>query len=114
MSPAAWHDRLPPTPVAVLLGGPSAEHDVSVVSGLAVARALAERGHPVQAWVIGLDGRWWELPRTIMDDPPHALAFDEPRHSCASSRQPISPLAITGMPTAWATGAIAFQSACPL
>jgi D-alanine-D-alanine ligase-like ATP-grasp enzyme len=27
-------------PVAVVLGGPSAEHDVSVVSGTAIAEAL--------------------------------------------------------------------------
>ena len=31
-------------PVVVLLGGPSAEHDVSIVSGTAIAEALAERG----------------------------------------------------------------------
>jgi len=29
-------------PIAVLLGGPSAEHDVSIVSGTAIAEALAE------------------------------------------------------------------------
>ncbi|HEX5466261.1 MAG TPA: D-alanine--D-alanine ligase [Candidatus Limnocylindrales bacterium] len=49
-------------PVVVLLGGPSAEHDVSVVSGRAVARALAARGWAVEAWFIGLDGTWWCLP----------------------------------------------------
>ncbi|MET0771828.1 MAG: D-alanine--D-alanine ligase family protein [Candidatus Limnocylindrales bacterium] len=79
-----WATRLPPTPVAVLLGGPSAEHDVSVVSGLAVARALAERGHPVRGWLIGLDGTWWELPRRVLDDPPHATAFDAPARLGAS------------------------------
>ena len=36
---------LPPTAIAVLLGGPSAEHDVSLVSGRAIAAALAGRGH---------------------------------------------------------------------
>ena len=35
-------------PVVVLLGGPSAEHDVSIVSGTAIAEALAEEGHPVE------------------------------------------------------------------
>jgi glycosyltransferase involved in cell wall biosynthesis len=35
------------TSIAVLLGGPSAEHDVSLVSGRAIAAALAERGHEV-------------------------------------------------------------------
>ncbi len=48
-------------PVVVLLGGPSAEHDVSIVSGSAVAAALAAAGHPVERVVIGLDGRWWWL-----------------------------------------------------
>ena len=36
-------DAAPP-PVVVLLGGPSAEHDVSIVSGTAIADALAGRG----------------------------------------------------------------------
>ena len=49
-------------PVAVILGGPSAEHDVSIVSGTAIAVALAERGHPVEQVLIDLDGRWWWLP----------------------------------------------------
>ncbi len=35
-------------PVVVLLGGPSAEHDVSLVSGTAIADALAGAGHPVE------------------------------------------------------------------
>jgi D-alanine-D-alanine ligase-like ATP-grasp enzyme len=42
-------DQTAPTPrppVVVLLGGPSAEHDVSVVSGTAIAEALAEEGIP--------------------------------------------------------------------
>ncbi len=34
------------TPVAVVLGGPSAEHDVSIVSGTAIAEALAGSGYP--------------------------------------------------------------------
>ncbi len=41
--PARWTRAPPgcrPTPVAVLLGGPSAEHDVSLVSGRAIADAL--------------------------------------------------------------------------
>ena len=32
-------------PIVVLLGGPSAEHDVSIVSGSAIADALADAGH---------------------------------------------------------------------
>ncbi len=44
--------------VAILLGGPSAEHDVSLVSGAAVVRALdRDRFSPFPVR-IGLDGRW--------------------------------------------------------
>ena len=35
--------------VAVLLGGTSAERDVSLVSGLAISKAVAEAGHQVTA-----------------------------------------------------------------
>ena len=49
-------------PVVVLLGGPSAEHDVSIVSGSAIADALAELGYPVERILIDLDGGWWQLP----------------------------------------------------
>jgi D-alanine-D-alanine ligase len=35
--------------IAVLLGGTSAERDVSLVTGVEIARALARRGHVVQA-----------------------------------------------------------------
>lgn len=78
MTEDPWVDRLAPTPVAVLMGGPSAEHDVSIVSGLAVARALSERGHPVRPWLIGLDDDWWELPASVLADPPAAAALDAP------------------------------------
>ena len=50
------------TPVVVLLGGPSAEHDVSIVSGTAIAAALAEEGYLVEQVVIDLEGAWWWLP----------------------------------------------------
>ena len=50
------------TPVAVVYGGPSAEHDVSIVSGTAIADALVASGYPVVQWLIDLDGRWWRLP----------------------------------------------------
>jgi D-alanine-D-alanine ligase len=49
-------------PVVVLLGGPSAEHDVSIVSGSAVAAALGRAGYAVDRVVIDLEGRWWPLP----------------------------------------------------
>lgn len=35
--------------IAVLLGGTSAERDVSIVSGVSIARALVENGHEVEA-----------------------------------------------------------------
>jgi D-alanine-D-alanine ligase len=68
----------PRQPIAVLLGGPSAEHDVSLVSGRAVAAALAGRGHPVEAWFIGLDGAWWRLPEAALDPALAAPAYDAP------------------------------------
>ncbi len=74
------------TPVVVLFGGPSAEHDVSVVSGTAIAQALVDRGHPVSLVLIDLAGTWWWLPAdhrradrppAIYDDPA-ALGGDGP------------------------------------
>jgi D-alanine-D-alanine ligase len=44
--------------VAVLCGGRSSEHDVSLRSGAAVARGLREAGHEVVEVTIGRDGRW--------------------------------------------------------
>ena len=41
------------TPVVVLLGGPSAEHDVSIVSGTAIAAALDHEGYAVEQVLIG-------------------------------------------------------------
>ena len=49
--------RLPHPPIVVLLGGPSAEHDVSIVSGTAIADALRERGDDVREVLIDLDGQ---------------------------------------------------------
>ena len=65
-------------PIAVLLGGPSAEHDVSVVSGSAVADALEDLGHRVERHLIDLDGRWWRLASGSRGpaDPPSA--WDDP------------------------------------
>ena len=65
-------------PIAVLLGGPSAEHDVSIVSGRAIAAALEGRGVPVETWLITLDGAWWRLPAGALaaDQPP--IALDDP------------------------------------
>jgi D-alanine-D-alanine ligase len=44
--------------VAVLAGGRSSEHDVSLRSGAAVARGLREAGHEAVEVTIGRDGRW--------------------------------------------------------
>jgi D-alanine-D-alanine ligase len=67
-----------PRSLAVLLGGPSAEHDVSLVSGRAIAAALAERGHSVEGWLIDLAGGWWQLPAGALDRSLPATAYDDP------------------------------------
>ena len=68
-----------PVPVAVILGGPSAEHDVSVVSGTAIAEALASRGHQVSQHHIDLDGYWWRLPADHRRKDRPAAVYDDPR-----------------------------------
>ncbi len=65
-------------PIAVLLGGPSAEHDVSVVSGTAVAEALAARGETVDQVLIDLSGRWWWLPAGHRREGRTADRYDDP------------------------------------
>ena len=65
-------------PVTVLLGGPSAEHDVSVVSGTAIAEALGGAGLRVQQVLIDLDGRWWWLPAGHRREDRPASAYDDP------------------------------------
>jgi D-alanine-D-alanine ligase len=64
--------------VAVLLGGPSAEHDVSLVSGRAIASALVGRGHQVSGWLLTLDGSWWLLPSGALDPELPLVAFRDP------------------------------------
>jgi D-alanine-D-alanine ligase len=66
-------------PVVVVLGGPSAEHDVSVVSGTAIAEALAGAGHPVTQILIDLGGRWWRLPADHRREGRPASAYDDPQ-----------------------------------
>ena len=66
------------SPVVVLLGGPSAEHDVSVVSGTAIAAAIAAEGHPVSQVLIDLDGAWWWLPDGHRRDERPVAAYDDP------------------------------------
>lgn len=64
--------------VAVLLGGPSAEHDVSLVSGRAIAAALTERGWAIEGWLVDLAGSWWRLPQSALERSLRATAYDEP------------------------------------
>jgi D-alanine-D-alanine ligase len=66
-------------PIVVLLGGPSAEHDVSVISGTAIALALEEEGLDVRQVLIDLDGRWWWLPAGHRHEDRPASAYDDPR-----------------------------------
>jgi D-alanine-D-alanine ligase len=65
-------------PIVVLLGGPSAEHDVSVVSGSAIADALVDAGLRVRRVLIDLDERWWWLPADHRRDGRPAAAYDDP------------------------------------
>ena len=81
MSDAATRptDAPPRPPIVVLLGGPSAEHDVSVVSGTAIADALRATGLAVRQVLIDLEGGWWWLaPDHARGDRP-ASAYDDPR-----------------------------------
>ena len=65
-------------PVVVLLGGPSAEHDVSVVSGTGIADALTGAGHSVEQVLIDLDGGWWWLPTGHGREDRPAVTYDDP------------------------------------
>ncbi len=71
-------------PVVVLLGGPSAEHDVSIVSGTAIAAALAECGIAVEQVLIDLDGRWWRLPAGHRREDREPTTYDDPASLGAS------------------------------
>jgi D-alanine-D-alanine ligase len=73
--PVARDDR---PPVTVLLGGPSAEHDVSIVSGTALATALRDAGIAVTQVLIDLDGAWWWLPRDHDRGGSPQQAYDDP------------------------------------
>jgi D-alanine-D-alanine ligase len=72
------------TAVVVLMGGPSAEHDVSVVSGRAIASGLTDAGHEVEGWFIDLDSNWWSLPTSALDPAVPGIAFREPAELGAS------------------------------
>ena len=66
------------SPVVVLFGGPSAEHDVSIVSGTAIADALITEGRAVDQVLIGLDGGWWFLPSDHRRDGRPQPVYDDP------------------------------------
>ena len=65
-------------PIVVVFGGPSAEHDVSIMSGTAIAQALAESGRAVDQRYIDLDGQWWQLPPDHRRDAKPGAAYDDP------------------------------------
>jgi D-alanine-D-alanine ligase len=65
-------------PIVVLLGGPSAEHDVSIVSGTAIAEALVGAGDEVRQVLIDLDGGWWWLPSDHRRDARSVAVYDDP------------------------------------
>ena len=75
-------------PIVVLLGGPSAEHDVSIVSGTAIADALTGAGADVRQVVIDLDGAWWWLPGDQRRAERPASAYDDP--STLGAEGPVS------------------------
>ncbi len=74
--------------VAVLSGGPSREHDVSVGSGRAVVEALAAHGHHVFDVHVDRDGRWrlpGASPAELPAPPGAALArLGDPGDSAAA------------------------------
>lgn len=65
-------------PVVVILGGPSAEHDVSIVSGTAIAEALIGAGLVVEQVLIDLEGGWWWLPADHRRDGRSGATYDDP------------------------------------
>ncbi len=60
--------------IAVLLGGTSAERDVSLVTGLAIARALVENGHQVTA----IDCAFGDKIIDDLDQDPASLIHHQP------------------------------------
>ncbi len=76
-------------PVVVLIGGPSAEHDVSIVSGTAMAEALAGAGADVRQVLVDLDGAWWWLPADHRRDDRPAAAYDDPANLGADGPHPL-------------------------
>jgi D-alanine-D-alanine ligase len=75
--------------VVVLFGGPSAEHDVSVVSGTAIAEALRDAGVAVEPVLIDLERRWWALPGDHRRDDRPPSAYDDPAALGATGPQAV-------------------------
>ena len=65
-------------PILVLFGGPSAEHDVSIVSGSAISDALRSAGFDVRLVLIDLDGAWWWLAPDHARGDETPSAYDDP------------------------------------
>lgn len=63
---------------AVIFGGPSPEHDVSILTGLQAARALSDSGTEVSAIYWAKTGRWYEVPPTLEAE---AFATGVPAHA---------------------------------
>jgi D-alanine-D-alanine ligase len=80
---------VPEEPIVVLYGGPSAEHDVSIVSGTAIANALSGAGAAVTQVLIDLDGAWWWLPSDHRRADRAAQAYDDP--ASLDAEGPITP-----------------------
>ncbi|MBI2075055.1 MAG: ATP-grasp domain-containing protein, partial [Candidatus Harrisonbacteria bacterium] len=59
--------------IAVLMGGPSAEHEVSLKSGAMVVKNLDPKKYSATPIVIGKDGKWPVAPETLKRD--YDLAF---------------------------------------
>ncbi len=72
------NDRAGYPPIVVLLGGPSAEHDVSIVSGTAIADALLGAELDLRQVLIDLETRWWWLPADHRRDGRLQAAYDDP------------------------------------
>jgi D-alanine-D-alanine ligase len=63
--------------LAVLFGGPSPEHDISILTGLQVARILANAGHDVSGLYWSKSGDWHQVAPTLeasdfLDGPPRS------------------------------------------
>ncbi len=66
--------------LAVLMGGPSSEHEVSLDGGQNVVEALDLGRFEVRPVVIARDGRWWIRSRALRPEGPRRRAAFDPRH----------------------------------